>query len=308
MSNETKKERKLYGTRVLPEVFLKSDKHWSEAIADKVLEVFPNEEVYGCAAGISPSGMVHFGNFRDVMTAYAVLEALKKRGKKTKFIFSWDDFDRFRKVPEGVPAFFEQYLGLPLSAVPDPSDKYESYARSFEVPFEESIKELCIELDFKYQTKLYRSGIYTDLVIKALQKREEIADMLLSFMTDKAKEEKQLNEEKYKKNFYPISVYSKQTGKDNTKVLSYNGGSLITYKCLDTGIEETVDIKIDPIVKLAWKVDWPMRWLFESVVFEPGGKDHASPGSSYDVSSALIERVYGRAPVVFAGYEFIGIQ
>ena len=35
--------------------------------------------------------------------------------------------------------------------------------------------------------------------------------------------------------------------------------------------------------KLVWKVDWPMRWAFEHVDFEPAGMDHATPGSSFTV-------------------------
>ena len=70
--------------------------HWAEALADEVIGAFPDEKEYVCAAGISPSGVVHFGNFRDVMTIYAVGQALKRRGKSVRLLFSWDDYDRFR--------------------------------------------------------------------------------------------------------------------------------------------------------------------------------------------------------------------
>jgi lysyl-tRNA synthetase class 1 len=32
--------------------------------------------------------------------------------------------------------------------------------------------------------------------------------------------------------------------------------------------------------KLVWKVDWPMRWAYEGVVFEASGADHSSPAPS----------------------------
>ncbi len=41
--------------------------------------------------------------------------------------------------------------------------------------------------------------------------------------------------------------------------------------------------------KLVWKVDWPMRWAFEHVDFEPAGMDHATPGSSFTVGHSLVE-------------------
>ena len=45
--------------------------------------------------------------------------------------------------------------------------------------------------------------------------------------------------------------------------------------------------------KLVWKVDWPMRWAFEHVDFEPAGMDHATPGSSFTVGHELVETVFG---------------
>ncbi len=54
-----------------------SSLHWAQAIAEEVIDAFPDAQVYTAAAGISPSGVVHFGNFRDVMTIYAVGQALK---------------------------------------------------------------------------------------------------------------------------------------------------------------------------------------------------------------------------------------
>lgn len=306
--NNHKIDKKEYGTRVKSSLFSATDLHWSTVIADELIKVFPNEEIYTSAAGISPSGVVHFGNFRDVMTAFAVSEGLKNKGKKTRLIFSWDDFDRFRKVPLGVDESFVKYIGMPLTSVPDPIGEMSSYAKRFETEFENAIKDLDIELEFRYQTNEYKSGKYDDLIIKAMQNRLEIADILLSFMTDIGKEEKKINPEEYRNKYYPISVYSRFNGKDNTEIIDYDGQSTITYRCLDTGEQETVDFTKEHIVKLSWKSDWPMRWFYEGVVFEPGGKDHASPGGSYDTSSLIAERIFGKIPPVFAGYEFIGIQ
>ena len=56
--------------------------HWSEKIADEIIARNPEKEEYVCAAGISPSGSIHIGNFRDVATSLFVTEALKRKGKK----------------------------------------------------------------------------------------------------------------------------------------------------------------------------------------------------------------------------------
>ncbi len=282
--------------------------HWADAIADAVLKQKPNEPVYTCAAGISPSGPVHFGNFRDIITAHAVTEALKKKGKKARTIFSWDNFDRLRKVPANVPLSFAEHIGKPLSKVPDPMGELSSYAEHFEKPFVEALEVLGITLEYKNQTALYEAGTYDKEIFFALGKRKEIADILLSFMTEKGKGEKGIVPEKYREEYFPISLYSRFTGKDNTKILSYDGGTKVTYYCAESKNTEEVDLSSVHIAKLAWKVDWAMRWKYERVSFEPGGHDHASPGGSYDVASVLSTKIFSYAPPLFAEYKFVGIQ
>ncbi|MDD3302099.1 MAG: lysine--tRNA ligase [Candidatus Gracilibacteria bacterium] len=281
--------------------------NWGEQVADLIISQYPNKDTYTLSAGISPSGIVHFGNFRDVMTSLSVLESLKQKGKKVRFIFSWDNFDRFRKVPKGVDESFKQYIGMPLTSVPDPLGELNSYAERYQKDFEESMKDLGIDLEFKYQTEEYKNGTYDELIKKAMDKRDEIAKILLGFMSEKAKTEKGIDEQEYIINFYPITIYSRFTNKDNTKILSIEGTN-ITYKCLETGKIDTIDYTKDRLVKLNWKVDWPMRWNYEGVIFEPGGKDHASPGGSYDVSSVISKKIFDNPSPYFVGYEFIGIQ
>lgn len=294
--------------RVSAKLLNNIDEYWADTLAKKVLETFPDEKIYTCGAGISPSGVVHFGNFRDIAIAFGVHKSLQKLGKKSKMLFSWDDFDRFRKVPVGVDESFIQHIGKPLTSVPDPGGKYESYARRFQTEFEASMAELGIELDYRFQTKEYTSGRYDEEIFHSLKHRDEIAKILLSFMSDKGKAEKNIVDDEYRKSYYPISVYSRFSGKDNTEILDYDGKTSITYTCKDTGKTETVDISKDHIAKLAWKVDWPMRWKAEGVVFEPAGHDHASPGGSYDTSSLICSEIFKRPAPIFVGYEFIGIQ
>lgn len=294
--------------RINPKSLKAQGRYWADTVAEHILERFPDKEVYTLAAGISPSGLVHFGNFRDVMTAFAVCEELKERGKSTKLIFSWDDFDRFRKVPQGFAQSLEENVGMPLSKVPDPLGEFPSYASRFEQRFEQTMRKLGIDMEYRYQSQEYTSGRYDQMIIHALQNREKIAEILFNHMSDKAIEAQGIIKNEFISSFYPIAVYSRFTGKDNTTILEYDGQSSITYSCNDTGEIETIDLSEDRIAKLNWKIDWPMRWKEEEVVFEPGGKDHASPGGSYDVSSILAEELFDSLPPSFVGYEFIGIR
>ena len=76
--------------------------HWSDKIAEKIISRNPDKEEYVCAAGISPSGSIHIGNFRDIATSLFVVKALERKGKKAKLLFSWDEYDRIRKIPVNV--------------------------------------------------------------------------------------------------------------------------------------------------------------------------------------------------------------
>jgi len=282
--------------------------YWASLVADEIIAANPTTTLFTCAAGISPSGVVHFGNFRDIVTAHLVRNALIEKGKKARLIFSWDNFDRYRKVPAGVPESFAEHIGKPLSKIPDPLGELSSYAERYQGPFVEAMAKLGIPIEYRNQTELHESGVYDAAMFEALKKRHEIADTLLSFMSDKAKGEKGIDPAEYRENYYPIAVYSRFSGKDLTKVLSYDGVSTVTYLCVETGKEDTVDLAKEHIAKLAWKVDWPMRWRHEQVHFEPAGHDHASPGGSYDTASVIARDIFAHEAPTFVEYKFVGIQ
>ena len=56
--------------------------HWADHAADALIEKHPNKETLVCASGISPSGVVHIGNFREVITVDFVVRALKNKKRK----------------------------------------------------------------------------------------------------------------------------------------------------------------------------------------------------------------------------------
>lgn len=278
--------------------------HWSDEIAERIIKKNPNKEEYVCAAGISPSGSIHIGNFRDIATSLFVVKALQRKGKKAKLLFSWDELDRLRKVPVNVAKVtegFEKYIGLPYVDVPNPFGEEGTYATYFENEFLESIKPFHIDMDYKYQAEMYRSGAYNEHVLTAMEKRAEIFDILDSFRTQDAQEGE-------KERYYPAAIYCPECGKDTTTITSYDDETKIaTYECA-CGHKGTFDFKNDFNCKLAWKVDWAMRWMYEGVDFEPGGKDHASPGGSYDTSKVIAKKIFGIDAPEFQGYEFIGIK
>ncbi len=96
---------------------------WADEIANQIIKEKGRKKEYVCASGITPSGTIHIGNFREVITTDLVVRALRDKGKKVRFIYSWDDYDRFRKVPKNVGAGYEKYIGMALSEIPSPFEK-----------------------------------------------------------------------------------------------------------------------------------------------------------------------------------------
>ncbi len=278
--------------------------HWSEEIAQRIIDRNPNKEEYVCAAGISPSGSIHIGNFRDIATSYFVMKALQKKGKKAKLLFSWDEYDRLRKVPVNVSVVrpdLESSIGKPYTDVEDPFGCCGSYAKHFENEFEKSIKRFGIDMDYRYQTEMYRSGVYKDHIITALKKRKEIFDILDSFRTQDA-------EEGQRDRYYPATIYCPTCAKDTTTIHALSEDCTVAEYTCACGHKGSFDFTKDYDCKLAWKVDWPMRWMYEGVDFEPAGKDHASPTGSFQTSRIIAEKIYGFQAPMFQGYEFIGIK
>ena len=95
--------------------------HWTDVAADRIIAEKGDKKSYTLAAGITPSGTVHIGNFREIITVDLVRRALEKRCKKVRFIYSWDDFDVFRKVPANMPKqdILKTFLRNPFLATPD---------------------------------------------------------------------------------------------------------------------------------------------------------------------------------------------
>ncbi len=281
--------------------------HWSEEIAKRIIERNPDKEEYVCAAGISPSGSIHIGNFRDIATSYFVVRALRKMGRKARLLFSWDEFDRLRKVPVNVAKVrddMEQHIGKPYVDVENPfadSPEIKTYAEYFEKEFEQSIVKFGIEMDYRHQADMYRSGKYVEHILHALRKRGEIFDILDSHRTQDAQEGE-------REAYYPVSIYCPVCGKDTTKIHSLSDDCTVAQFSCECGHSGEFDFTKDFNCKLAWKIDWPMRWMYEGVDFEPGGKDHAARNGSYDTSKDISKAIFGYEAPLFQGYEFIGIK
>ena len=87
--------------------------------------------------GYGPSGLPHIGTFQEVLRTTLVRKAYEIVAASddgtpapTRLVAFSDDMDGLRKVPDNVPQqdMLAQHLGKPLSRIPDPFGKFESFA------------------------------------------------------------------------------------------------------------------------------------------------------------------------------------
>ena len=245
-----------------------------------------------CASGISPSGPVHLGNLRELMVPHLVADEVRKQGVPGRHILSWDDYDRLRRVPAGFPESFAEHIGRPLTAVPDPCGRDENWAEHFKEPLRESLARLAVLVTEISQTQMYTSGAYTEQIITAMRRRADIGAVLARYQTRRSAQAAEADDDDPRnagtRAYYPFKPYCAVCGRDDTTVTGFDDETTeITYTCACGAQVGPVPIA-EVAGKLAWKVDWPMRWAYERVTFEPAGVDHASPGSSFTVGGELV--------------------
>ena len=271
---------------------------WADQIAEKIIKERESKKIYICASGITPSGTIHIGNFREVITTELVVRALKDIGKKVRFVYSWDDYDRFRKVPANIPENkkkeYENYIGMPVSEVPSPFSKGK-YSNYFEKNFADELKKVGIKPEFISQSKMYKNCKYASLIKLAIDKRKEIISILNRY-----------RKEPLEKDWSPIVVYCEKCKKDFTKIINIKGYE-VEYEC-SCGFKNKIDYRKKGIVKLTWRIDWPMRWKYEKVAYEPGGIDHSAPGGSFTTAKEISKEIFNYAPPIYTFYDWIRVK
>ncbi len=308
---------------------------WVSRFADEVIEESerraPGKPVV-VASGLSPSGPIHLGNLREVMTPHLVADEIRRRGRQVRHLISWDDYDRFRKVPAGIAGVDEtwaEHIGKPLTSVPAPKGSpHPNWSEHFKAAMVDSLAQLGVEFDSISQTEQYTSGAYREQILHAMRHRQEIDAILDQYRTKKApakKTQKPVDEAELQAEegsgaaseddgssgsagYFPYKPFCGNCEKDLTTVTSYDDDTTeLTYSCTACAFSETVRLNEFNRGKLVWKVDWPMRWAYEGVIFEPSGVDHSSPGSSFQVGGQIVGIFGGKQPIG-PMYAFVGIS
>lgn len=264
---------------------------WLNKVVDEAIARQPDGEII-VESGVSPSGVYHLGTLREILTAEAIAQELKHRGRASRHVHFVDDLDALRKIPVGVPEKFKKYLGQPLADVPSPDGKASSYAEYYLADLLQAVDKMHLQVDVIRSCKKYRAGYFGPAIEEVLEHIDEVRRVMEEVAGRKLDPHWspiQVNEEGYLKSrkFTSIDKQAKTVAYEdlegNTQTIRYDDGG----------------------VKLDWRIDWPARWWMQKVVAEPFGRDHASAGGSYDTGAAIMKGVFKTPPPLPLPYEFI---
>ena len=214
--------------------------------------------------GYGPSGLPHIGTFGEVARTSMLVNALKHLTDiPTEIITFSDDMDGLRKVPENIPKkeLLEKNLNKPLSQVPDPFGKFNSFGEHNNEMLKRFLNNFNFSYKFKSSTDLYKSGFFNPTLQIILENYDGIMNIILPTL---GKER-----QKTYSPFLPIcpetgrvlEIPVQEINKEKSKIIFDHNGKKLEMSILDGHC------------KLQWKVDWAMRWYALDVDFEMYGKD-----------------------------------
>jgi lysyl-tRNA synthetase class 1 len=271
-----------------------ASKAWPYEEARRLLKRYPHGKPDGQAiifeCGYGPSGLPHIGTFNEVLRTTMVRNAFRTLSDApTRLIEFSDDMDGLRKVPDNVPnqAMLTEHLGKPLSRIPDPFEKFESFAAHNNAMLRDFLDQFGFEYEFISSSSQYESGAFDDALKNVLRNYQGIMDIMLPTL----RKERAAT-------YAPILPISEKTGvvlQVPVEVVDAEAG-LVRFD--DNGDMVTQSV-LGGKAKLQWKVDWAMRWVALGVDYEMYGKDLIDSG----VQSGKIARVLGGRPPESLIYE-----
>lgn len=241
--------------------------------------------------GYGPSGLPHIGTFGEVARTSMVrhaFEVLTGGTIKTRLICFSDDMDGFRKVPDNVPNKDElgRHLHKPLTRVPDPFGKFESFAHHNNAMLRDFLDRFGFQYEFFSATDCYTSGRFDETLLRMLANYDKVKEIILPTLGP----ERQATYSP----FLPVCPRTGRVLQVPTIARDAKKGT-ITYLDPETG--ETVETPVTGgRVKCQWKADWAMRWTALGVDYEMAGKDLID---SVTLSSKICKALGGTPPEGF---------
>ena len=241
--------------------------------------------------GYGPSGLPHIGTFGEVVRTTMVRQAIRRMSDLPTRLFAFsDDMDGLRKVPENIPnpEMLREYLGKPLTRIPDPFGKFESFGAHNNAMLRRFLDGFGFDYEFQSSTDWYMSGRLDAGLIDVFDHYDEIMAVMLPTLGDERQQ-----------TYSPFLPISPKSGRVlQVPILEMRKDShTIVYRDEDGTLTE------QPVTggrcKLQWKPDWAMRWHALGVDYEMSGKDLIP---SVDLGNKIC-RILGSRPPEGFNYE-----
>lgn len=288
---------------------------WAESVAETIIARNPDSPII-IKGGISPSGVPHLGNMNEVMRGYYVAEALRNRGRETRQIFTADDRDPLRSIPNTLAdldgnlvgldevdaAALGRNLGVPYTGVPDPFGCCDSYGDHFATLIERGAEQLGVAVEVISTTELYESGEFEAVTRDILSRRDLARDVLANY------------QDKVTDQYVPFNPICGECGQITETIHSVDvAAGTLQYECTGlTAGEESIEgcgYRGNATLtegKLPWRFEWPAQWQILDVDHEPFGKDHAE--GSWPSGKEIARRVLANEPPVPLVYEWFTLN
>ena len=246
----------------------------------------PNKGFILFETGYGPSGLPHIGTFGEVVRTSMVKNALASIVDCPTRLFTFsDDMDGLRKIPENVPNknMLKEFIGRPLTSIPDPFDKFESFGHHNNAKLRSFLDKFNFEYEFISSTEKYKNGDFNNTILNIFENYTKILDIILPTLRSERKE-----------TYSPFLPISENSGEVlQVKIEEYKMDSkTIVFK--DPYLNKLVESEvINGKCKLQWKVDWAMRWISFDVDYEMCGKDLTE---SFDLGSKICQKLDKNPP------------
>ena len=212
--------------------------------------------------GYGPSGLPHIGTFGEVARTSMMINALNHIQKIDHELITFsDDMDGLRKIPDNIPndEILKKNLGKPLTNIPDPFNKYDSFGEHNNEMLKEFLNKFNFKYIFKSSTANYKKGTFNNSLMRVLEKYEEIMNIILPTLR-----------EERRKTYSPFLPICPETGKV-LEIPLLEMDKKLGKVVFDNNGEKLSSSILDGNCKLQWKVDWAMRWFTFDVDFEMYG-------------------------------------
>ena len=132
--------------------------------------------------GYGPSGLPHIGTFGEVSRTTMVRHAFATMSDvPTRLLCFSDDMDGLRKVPDNVPNRDQlaRHLGLPLTRIPDPFGKFESFGHHNNAMLRDFLDRFGFDYEFASSTDYYAAGRFDSALLRVLECYDEVMAIML---------------------------------------------------------------------------------------------------------------------------------